>query len=122
MTIMQNKIQDVSALTRTYDLLLWIIPLLEKFPRSQRFLLGERIESTFLDIMELLIQATYSKNKANILKQANLKLETSRYLIRLSKDLRYLGIEKYEYISKSLNEIGTEVGGWLKYSRSHQKR
>ncbi len=115
---MPNKIQEVSALTRTYDLLLWIIPVLEKFPKSQRFLLGDRIENLLLEIMELIIQAVYSKNKTLLLIDINLKIEILRYLIRLAKDLRHISIKRYQFISKSINEIGAEIGGWLKYSRS----
>ena len=106
--------KTVHALTRIYDLLLWIVPVLEKFPRTQRFLLGDRIETHLLQIMELLIKAAYTKNKRDLLISANLKLEILRYLIRLAKDLRYLSIKKYEFISKALNEIGKEIGGWLK--------
>lgn len=38
----------------------WLIPTVEKFPRSQRFLLGDRIQSTALDVLERLIEATYA--------------------------------------------------------------
>jgi len=48
---MPKPTNEISALTRTYDLLLWIIPALEKFPKSQKFLLGDRIETLLLDII-----------------------------------------------------------------------
>ncbi len=115
---MAKEQKEVNALTKTYDLLLWIIPQLEKFPKKQRYLLGDRIETTLLDTMDVLIQAVYTKNRAPLLKDANLKIERLRYLIRLTTDLRYLGIKQYEYISKCLNEIGSEIGGWLKYQRA----
>lgn len=117
---MGKKIQEISALTRTYNLLLWIIPVLEKFPRNQKFLLGDRIESLLLDIMELTIQAVYSKDKVSFLKDTNLKIEILRHLIRLSKDLKHMNIKKYKYASKCVNEIGSEIGGWLKYSQTHR--
>jgi len=41
-----------------HDLLLWLIPLLDKFPRSRRFTLGERLENGLLDILADLIEAT----------------------------------------------------------------
>jgi hypothetical protein len=106
--------KEITALTKTYDLLLWIVPQLEKFPKSQRFLLGDRIESRLLDIMDLLIRAAYTKDKAQILKDANLALEQLRHLVRLVKDLRYLSVKKYEFASKSINQMGAEIGGWLK--------
>ncbi len=115
---MKNEKKEASALTKTYDLILWLIPQLEKFPKSQRFLLGDRVETNLLDIMELIIQAIYTKDKASSLSEANLKLEKLRYLIRLTTDLKYLSIKKYEYVSTRLNEIGSEIGGWLKYQKS----
>jgi len=34
--------KEVDAITKLYDLLLWMIPKIEKFPRSQKFVLGDR--------------------------------------------------------------------------------
>jgi hypothetical protein len=110
-----DKTGDINALTRIYDLLLWLIPQLEKLPRGQRFLLGDRIETLLLDTLELVIQAVYTKNKTGFLREANLKIETLRYMTRLIKDLKYFPIGKYESVSRSLNEIGAEIGGWIKY-------
>lgn len=119
---MDKTLKEVNALTRTYDLLLYIIPQLEKFPKSQRYLLGERIETLLLDIMDLIIRAVYTKNKTSFLREANLQIEKLRYLIRLVKDLKYLSIKRYEYVSKCLNEIGSEIGGWIRYQRhKHEK-
>ncbi len=118
----QNKPKEASALTKTYDLVIWIIPQLEKFPKGQRYLLGDRIETTLLDVMELIIQAIYTKDKAASLNEANLKIEKLRYLIRLTTDLKYLSIKKYEYVSTHLNEIGSEIGGWLKYQKSKDEK
>ncbi len=36
--------KEVDAITKLYDFILWMIPKLEKFPRSQKFVLGDRIE------------------------------------------------------------------------------
>ncbi len=38
------------ALEKAYRFLLWAVPVLEKFPRSQRFLLGDRIETIALTV------------------------------------------------------------------------
>ncbi len=43
-----------------HHLLLWIIPILDKFPRNRRFTLGERLENGLLSVLENLIEATYS--------------------------------------------------------------
>lgn len=116
----KRQIKDVHALTRLYDLILWIVPVLEKFPKSQKFLMADRIQSMLLDVLELIVQAIYTRNKTQLLYDANLKIETLRHLVRLSKDLKLLSINKYEYISKSLNDVGAEVGGWLKFARTQK--
>ena len=108
--------KEIDAITKLYDFILWIIPKLEKFPRGQKFLIGDRIETLMLDILDILIEAAYSRKKHEILKAANLKLEKLRYLIRLSKDLNLINIKSYEFSSRSINDVGNSVGGWLKYS------
>ncbi len=55
--------KEIDAITKLYDLLLWMVPKLEKFPRSQKFLLADRIENLMLDILDLLIDAAYSRKK-----------------------------------------------------------
>ena len=110
------------SITLTYDLLKWAIPTLKKFPRDQRFLLGERIEKHILDVLELLIHANYSKDKLGHLREANLKIEVLRFLWRLSMDLKYLSTRRYEFVSKLLNDIGRLVGGWIKQQKTaHEK-
>ena len=117
---MNRPIQDVSVLSRTYELILWIIPVLDKFPRAQKFLIADRIETLLLEIMELIIEAVYTRNKAVILKKANLKLEITRHMIRLSRDMKFISLKKYAHMSEKLYEIGSEIGGWLKYAQSRR--
>ncbi|OPL09454.1 MAG: hypothetical protein AVO38_11040 [delta proteobacterium ML8_D] len=88
--------KEVDAITKLYDFILWIIPKLDKFPRSQKFLIADRIETILLDVLDLLIEAAYSKKKSGPLHVANLKLERLRYLIRLSKDLKLLSLKSAE--------------------------
>ncbi|MFA5780467.1 MAG: diversity-generating retroelement protein Avd [Elusimicrobiota bacterium] len=106
--------KPVQIIPKTYDFILWIIEKINKFPRSQKFVLGDRIEHYLLDILDMLIEAQYSKEKVAILRLANLKLEKIRYLIRISKDLRYIDLKAYEFSASSVNEIGKMLGGWLK--------
>ena len=68
-----------------HELLLWLIPLLDKFPKNRRFTLGERLESGLLKVLELLVAAAYSKDKVALLNQANRQLAVCRHLWRLCK-------------------------------------
>lgn len=100
---MQKKIlsEKETVLTKMYDLLLYLIPQLNKFPRSQKFLLADRIEKQILDIMEYLIEAYYTttEKKQPILRRVNLELEKLRYLIRISHDLKHFSHQQYGFIA-----------------------
>jgi hypothetical protein len=108
--------KEVDAIARLYDFILWVIPKIEKFPRSQRFVLGDRIEIAAIETLELLIEAAYTRKKASLLRQANLKLEKLRYLIRLAKDLKLINIKSYQFAAEAMDVTGRSIGGWLKYS------
>ncbi|MCK6691574.1 MAG: diversity-generating retroelement protein Avd [Thermoanaerobaculia bacterium] len=105
-----------NVLTLTYDLLLYIVPCLQKFPRSQKFVLADRLQNNLTGLLELLIEAYYSRDerKRAALQTANLQIEKTRYLVRLAKDLHCLDLRRYELIAGKLNEIGVQTGAWLK--------
>lgn len=105
-----------SILQKNYDFLLYLIPVLQKFPRNQKFLLADRIQNKTLDNQELLIQAFYSKpdQKVELLKKVNIQLEQLRFLFRLCHDLKYVDTGRYEFISKLVNEVGAMLGSWMK--------
>jgi hypothetical protein len=107
------------ALEAHQRFLTWLILTLEKFPCVQRFLLGDRIEATALDVLERLIEATYSRERQGMLRLANLGLEKLRHLMRLAHDLRYLDSRRYEYAARTIDEIGRLVGSW---TRTNQRR
>ena len=99
--------------------ILWLVPTIEKFPRSQKFLLGDRIQSTALDVLEALIEATYTRDRRGHLARANLGLEKLRVFFRLATDLKHLDVRRYEYAARSIDEIGRLVGGWAKAHAAH---
>jgi hypothetical protein len=101
-----------------YQFVLWLIPRLEKFPRSQKFLLGDRLQSQALAVLDHLIHATYSRDRQASLQAANLALERMRFGVRLAKDLRHLDPKGYEHAARAIDEVGRLVGGWLKADRS----
>ena len=95
------------ALEAMYRFMLWLIPTIEKFPRSQKFLLGDRI------------QATYTRARRDKLLAANLGIEKLRLLFRLATEMHYLVTKRYEHAARSLDDVGRLVGGWLKAADAH---
>ena len=46
-----------NILTKLQDLLIYLLPQLNKFPRDQKFVLGDRIETKLLDVQEFCLRA-----------------------------------------------------------------
>lgn len=106
--------QDLPVFIKWTEFVEWLFPHTEKFPRRARFTLALRIENYALDIIEDLVEARYSKEKIEILKRINLRLEKLRILLRLAHGFRYLSTKSYEFAVKNLNEVGRMIGGWIK--------
>ncbi len=98
-----------------YDFVKYLLPVVNKFPRAQKFVLGDRISNKVLDIHELYIEAYYTSRgaKKEILIKINIMLEQLRYLIRLSFDWKYINHKRYEYIMGLLLELGKKTGAWI---------
>jgi len=97
-----------------HELLAWIIPKLDQFPRNRRFTLGERIENGLLGVLEQLILAAYQKSRTDSLHTANLQLDVVRHLWRLSHGVQAISHQCYGQGSERLTELGRQIGGWKK--------
>lgn len=101
---------------RTYDFLLWLIPQVQKFPRSYRFTLSERIQRLALSFQDSLIAAGKSigSSRRDNLQQADIQLEQLRVWLRFSRDTDLLTVRQYEHSIRQLKEVGNLLGAWLK--------
>jgi hypothetical protein len=103
-----------NILTKLHDLLVHLIPQLNRFPRDQKFVLGDRIETKVLDVQESCLRAYYSRDKRAHLLEANLQLEVTRHLVRLAHSLRLFSTHTYGVLAAKVDEVGRMIGGWLK--------
>ncbi len=92
----------------------WVLDRCEKFPKNVRFTFSSRISNFTLDVLELIIDAIYTKEKRAILDKINLIIEKLRVLFRISHKRRFLSVTQYEFITRELNEAGRMIGGWRK--------
>src|SRR3989344_2517343 len=105
-------LEQLTIFEKTYQLILWLYPAVRKFPKAQRFVLGQQIENTSLDILRGIIRANASRAKLPILFEASVDLDILRILLRLAKDLKFLSIRQYAFAAEMVNEVGKLLGGW----------
>ena len=106
--------ESYPIIVKSYNLTKWYIEKLARLPKNHRFTLGEKIQDALLNLLMLLSDAIYSKDKKALLLEANRELEKLRLLSRLMKDLNLLPTDSYRFVSSSLDEIGKMLGGWMK--------
>jgi len=75
-------LDDLIIYQKTYDFLLWLHPVVNKFPQSERFIMRQRIEHKTLDILHSIMVA-------------NAERDELRMLVRLAKDLRFMNVRQY---------------------------
>jgi hypothetical protein len=109
---------ELSIIQKTYDLVKWYVPIINRFPRDHKFLLGDRIIKQLYDLLEALIEARFADDKLTFLQPLNTKLDILRHQARLLLDFQLISSKRYEYVSQQLNTIGSELGGWIR----HQQR
>jgi hypothetical protein len=107
--------EELRVIEQIYDLILWSHQHISKFPKTSKYSIGCKLESTLLSILNSLIAAKYSKPERNtILFQTGVQLEEVRMLYRLSKDLRLINMTSHEYAARTITEITKQVQGWRK--------
>ncbi|KYC43313.1 four helix bundle protein [Scytonema hofmannii PCC 7110] len=106
--------EELSIIQKTYDLIKWYVPILNRLPRQHKFALGDRMVAGLYDLLEGLVNARYDPEKLTLLKPLNGQLAILRYQTRLLFDFDLMALHRYEYAGKLLNEIGLELGSWIK--------
>ena len=106
-----NSKRTGAAVEAHYQFLMWLVPAIEKFPRSHKFTTGDRIQILALDVLEALIAATYTRERLQHLRQANLGVEKLRFLFRLAADLRLLDRRRCDFLIGRLHHVDLETRG-----------
>ncbi len=109
---------ELPIIQKSYDLILWYIPLLNRLPRDHKFLLGDRIAAGLYGLLEELLLARFLTDKLARLVPLNGRLDLLRYQTRLLRDFALFSPQRYEHAARLLTAIGKDLGGWI----AQQKR
>lgn len=109
---------ELPIVQKTYDLIKWYVPILNRLPRDHKFGLGDRMVATLYELLEGFITARYARNKLDILQPLSGKLDILQYQTRLLLDFQLMEVKRYEYVSRLLNEVGRQLTGWLGQQRN----
>jgi hypothetical protein len=111
---------ELPIIQKTYDLIKWYVPILNRLPRDHKFMLGDRIINGLYNLLDDLIEAKYSPDKLAILLSLNTRLDVLRHQTRLLRDFKLMAVQRYEYVGTLINDIGTDLGAWIRQQRKRQ--
>ncbi len=111
---------EMVIFTRVFDLLAWLVPKSDAFPRSHRHSVTPRLLNTALDVQDRLsdAQARRGASRLEALRDADAALSRLRIYLRLAYHLHWLSDGQYEHVSRMVAEVGRLLGGWIKQSGS----
>jgi len=109
---------EMVIFTRTFDLLTWLLPKLEHFPKAYRSTVTQRMMDAVLDFQESLFdaQSVSGTTRQKYLRAADAHLNKFRLYLRLAHGWQWLNDGQYRHVSAMIAEIGRLLGGWLKAS------
>ncbi len=86
------------------------------FPKKSRYTLGAKIDTIFVDTIELLFIASYlgKEQKFPYLQKAGGKIDLLKFFLQIAWELKVIDNNKYITLSRQLDEIGKMLGGWIK--------
>ena len=101
----------------SYDLLVEIFKFTEKFSREYKFTLGERLKNETLDMISNIFRANTAIKKFDLLQNARENIEIIRLYMRLLKDLKQVGLNKFVDINERIEDVSKQLTAWQKYSK-----
>jgi len=106
--------KEAPIYVQTHDLLAWLAPHLEHWPRPQRFFLARQVLECAVGLYRLLLRArkVQGEERRRTLLEADVELETLKALLRLGQERFYMNLGQYQHVSAMLAEIGKQLGGW----------
>jgi hypothetical protein len=108
--------EEMIVLSRVYDLLEWLLPKGEGFPRIYRHTLTQRLMDAALDLQEglFLAQSRSGAARRAALADCDATLNRLRLYLRLAHHWRWLSDGQYRHVSGMVAEIGRLLGGWIR--------
>ena len=93
-----------------------IFVLTKSFSREYKYTLGERLKNETLDMITNIFRANSRQDKVPVLQTARENLEVIRLHVRILKDMRLVGTERFVGINERIENISKQLTGWQRHA------
>ncbi|MFA5954234.1 MAG: diversity-generating retroelement protein Avd [Patescibacteria group bacterium] len=106
--------QEIPIVQKLYDLYKTFYGFAVLFPKKDKYTLGAKCEQYIINTLELILAASAvtPAEKLGLLRQANVKFDTLKVFLRLSREIGAIDAKKYLVLQREIQEIGRMLGGW----------
>lgn len=95
--------------------------VLKQFPRYEKHGLASEIRTSIWQIHRLIVTALKRYHKKTTLTELDIELAVLRKQTRLSMELGYIDVRRYQLWSGLIVEICKMLGGWIKQNNTNQQ-
>ena len=113
--------EELKIMQKVLDMMQYGYGALAQYPKSEKFALCTDIKRCMDTMLERTIEAQKKYYKKTTLQDLDVEVAKLRAYLRLSHELGFLPMKKYEVWSGMAVEIGKMLGGWLKTIKSQPK-
>lgn len=105
--------------SKIYDFTMYILPILNKYPTDQRFVLTTKIRDIVYDSLQEVIKYEMSGTISHIYAiDGNIHLLSDLFKISKDTEITVINSKRIMEITRRLNEIGRLVGGIVRKKKS----
>ena len=85
-------------------------------PKCERYGLGHKIDSLFIELLDTLQKATFSpiNSKIPLLSKSIIQIDSIKFFIQFCWELKLLSAKHFSTIGRDVEIIGKMTGGWYK--------
>ena len=101
--------------TKIEEFIYKIYPVLINYPKAEKYSLCSEIKSCVYELHQYVSRASFVKSKRlAYLQEAEARLETLKFLVKLSRERRYISNGAFKVLDLDLTEIGKLLIGYIK--------
>ena len=107
---------------KIYSLAQEVFETTMRLPKSQRFVIAQRLQNAVLDLLEAVTKAYTMRRKNEALQTAMAAVDRLRILLHLARDLNFVTVKACLRLHQQIDEIGRMLGGWIKHTGRVRQR
>ena len=113
--------EEFKILQKIEDMMTYGYPLLNQFPKAEKFSLAQDIRSAMNQMLRLTIALERKGVRKTALENLDVENQSLIHLLRIATQLHHLSMHSYGVWEKKLVEIGKMIGGLFKFVKEGQK-